>query len=304
MKSVFAMIILVLISIGLDAQPDTNPEKPNTIVEVYDVVVVYREHVDGRGRVRQYTSELKGEILNYDESTGVLTFKGIDGKIYSLKSGEYKYFQYDKEFRSKSKQHVLHPRKDSGYEFSAGFSAGFILISDNFTADDYYLSGWGSGINFPGSVKLGLSKYLNKNSLGGLTAEYAMLTFDKTYFNIGARYQYLYDLSKNTSLYFPAELNFSRYQFETQYVTNDTTFIDPFSWTYPTYVETEISINALELNVGQGLSIALKNKRSVSLELMMIKQFTLTTRFRNSSSLTPKSDLGITGVKLAVLMNF
>jgi hypothetical protein len=72
------MIIMVLISIGLDAQPDTNPEKPNTIVEVYDVVAVYREHLDGRGRVRQYTSEMKGEILKYDESTGVLTFKGTD----------------------------------------------------------------------------------------------------------------------------------------------------------------------------------------------------------------------------------
>jgi hypothetical protein len=298
------MIILVWVSFGLDAQPDTNPEKPNTIVEVYDVVAVYREHLDGRGRVRQYTSEMKGEILKYDESTGVLTFKGTDGKIYSLKNDEYKYFQYDKEFRSKSKQYVFHPRKDSGLEFSAGFSAGFILISENFTADDYYLRGWEGGINFPGSVKLGLSKYLNKNSLGGLTTEYAMLTFDKTYFNIGARYQYLYDLSKNTSLYFPAELKFSRYQFETQYETSDTTFIDPFSWTYPTYVDTEISINALELNVGQGLSIALKNMRSVSLELMLIKQFALTSKIRNSSSLTPKSELGITGVKLAVLMSF
>jgi hypothetical protein len=69
-------------------------------------------------------------------------------------------------------------------------------------------------------------------------------------------------------------------------------------------LETEISINALELNVGQGLSFALKNERSVSLEVMLIKQFAVASRFRNSSSLTPNSELGITGVKLAVLMSF
>lgn len=304
MKSIMAMVILVLISIGLFAQPDTNPEKPSTVVEVYDVVAVYREHLDGRGRVRQYTSEMRGEILKYDESTGVLTFKGADGKIYSFKNDEYKYFQYDREFRSRSKQQVFHPRKESGFEFSAGFSAAFILISDNFTADEYYLRGWEGGVNFPVSLKLGISKYLSKNSLGGFTAEYALLSFDKTYFNVGARYQYLYDLSKNTTLYFPAELKFSRYHLETQYETSDTTFFDPFSWTYPSYVDTEISINALELNVGQGLSVALKNKRSVSLELMLIRQFAVASRFRNASSLTPKSELGITGVKLAVLMSF
>ena len=77
------------------AQNDTIPKEQNVTVEVYDVVAVYREHLDGRGRTRRFTSETKGEILKYDESTGVLTFKGIDGKMYSYKSDQYEYFQYN-----------------------------------------------------------------------------------------------------------------------------------------------------------------------------------------------------------------
>jgi hypothetical protein len=304
MKKLLMCITLALINHALYAQIDTIPKEQNIKIEVYDVVAVYKESTDGRGQTRKYVSELKGKILNYDESTGVLTFKGNDGKMYSFKSGDYKYFEYDKEFTSKIKHVVILPRKDSGFEFSAGISAGYFKINHNFTADDFYMSGFQSGADIPICLKLGASKYLNKNSLVGLTAEYALLIDDNSYFNVGARYQYLYNPNKNSAFYFPVELKFSRYQFNSQYQTSDTTYIDDLNWEYPSRSDTKVALNNLELNIGQGLSFALKNKKTLSLELMLVKQFVLSQTFKNVAEFPPKSKFGVNGLKLSVFMNF
>ena len=304
MNKVITIIAIILFNTTLNAQIDTIHKQPNEIIEIYDVVAVYKESTDGRGQARKYVSELKGEILNYDQSTGVLTFKGIDGKMYSFKSDEYKYFEYDKEFSSKNKQVIILPRKDSGFEFSAGISAGYFKISHNFTADDFYISGFQSGADIPICLKLGASKYLNKNSLVGLTAEYALIMDDNSYFNVGARYQYLYNHNKNSAFYFPVELKFSRYQFNSQYQTSDTTFFDDLNWEYPSRSDTKVALNNLELNIGQGLSFALKNNKSLALELMLVKQFILSQTFKNEAEFPPKSKFGVNGLKLSIFVNF
>ena len=304
MKKVATILTFVLLNVLLFAQKDSIPKVQNTRVEIYDVVAVYREHVDGRGVTRQYTSEMKGKILNYDESTGVLTFKARDGKMYSLKSTDYKYFEYDKEFTSKNKQVVQLDRKDSGFEINVGLNVGYFTINHNFIADDFYINGIDSNADIPICLKLGVGKYLNKNSLVGINAEYALVIDNNSYFNIGTRYQYMYNPSKNKAFYFPIELKFSRYQFNSQYQTSDTTFIDNFSWEYPTQLDTEITTNNIELNIGQGISFALKNKKSLTLELLLLKQFAMQQTFKNESGVSPNSEYGITGLKLAACMNF
>ena len=155
MKTIITIIAVVFLNTILLAQNDTIPKEQIEIVEVYDVVAVYKSTTDGRGRTRNYVSELKGEILNYDESTGVLTFKDKDGRIYSFKSDEYKYFEYDKEFTRKVKNFVLRPRKESEFEISAGFRASFINLNDNFSADDYYVWSGGGSSDLPISIFLG-----------------------------------------------------------------------------------------------------------------------------------------------------
>lgn len=304
MKKSLICIVLVLFNLALYAQTDTISKASNTLIEVYDVVAVYKEHTDGRGKTRQFTSEMKGKILNYDESTGVLTFKGIDGKMYSFKNTDYKYFQYDKEFSSKKKQGNILPRKVAGFEFSAGLSAGYFNINHNFTNDEFYRSSFQSDADIPICIKLGASKYLNKNSLVGFTTEYALIMDDNSYFNIGTRYQFLYNHNKNSALYFPVELKFSRYQFNAQYQTNDTTFFDDLNWEYPSMSETKVALNNLEFNIGQGLSFALKNNKSLSLELMLVKQFILSQTFKNENDFPPKSKFGVSGSKLSVFVNF
>ncbi|MDG1147252.1 MAG: hypothetical protein P8N52_02990 [Crocinitomicaceae bacterium] len=304
MKIILAFIIITLFSTALFAQNDKVSSPQDVIVEIYDVVAVYREHKDGRGRTRQFTSEIKGEIIKYNQHSGVLTFKRIDGKMYSLTSSQYEYFQYDKEFTSKKKkQKVINPRKDSGLEFSVGMSAGFLNIPTGFKQDENYVGGTTTGFETPICIKGGVSKYLNKNSLVGVTSEYAMFSSEATYFNVGARYAYLYSPGKNTTFYFPVELKFSHYQAESYYYQyNDTVYTDN-GYDWPMAIDAGVSINALELNVGQGLSFALKNKRSISLELMLLRQFILTEKIIVPVSVSPKTDFSVYGMKLSILMN-
>lgn len=306
MKTIITFAIIALFSLALNAQNDTIPKVQNETVEIYDVVAVYRETTDGRGNKRQYTSELKGEILKYDETTGLITFKGVDGRMYSFKSEEYKYFQYDKEFTpKKKKQKVSNPRKEEGFEFSAGLSTGFLRIPTGFRTDENYVGGSTAGFELPVCLKVGMSNYLNKNSQVGLTAEYSLLiNSGSTYFNAGARYQYLYNPTKNTAFYFPVELKFSHYNADYyRYQYNDTVFTDNgYSW--PVDFDAEVTINALELNVGQGISFALKNKRSLSLELLLLRQFILTEKLEIPVSVAPQTDFRVNGMKLSLFMNF
>ena len=305
MKLTFVFITLALFHTALFAQNDSLTKEPNNSIEIYDVVAVYKETTDGRGRKRQYTSELKGEILKYDETTGLITFQGKDGRIYSFRSGDYKYFQYNKEFISKKKKStVLNPRKNSGYALSAGLSAGFLNIPTGFKIDENYVGGTTAGFEIPICLKATIGKYINKNSLVGLTAEYSLFGSESNYFNAGARYQYLYNPDKNASFYFPVELKFSHYKADYySYQYNDTLFTDNgYSW--PTDYNAEITINAMELNVGQGISFALKDKRSVSLELMFLKQFIMTEELKIPKNNAPKTDFSVYGMKLSVAMNF
>jgi hypothetical protein len=306
MKIILALLAFVLFNTALLSQQDTVPPIQNEIVEIYDVVAVYKSHTDGRGRTRQFTSELKGKILNYDESTGLLTFKGVDGRMFSFNSNQYEYFEYNKEFSSKKKkQKVLNPRKETGLQFSAGLSSGFLNIPTGLQLDENYVGGPTAGFDLPVCLKVVGSKYLNKNSLVGLTAEYSLLSSETSYFNAGVRYQYLYNTNKNASFYFPVELKFSHYQADYyRFQFNDTLFSDN-GYTWPIDFESEVTINALELNVGQGISFALKNNRSLSIELMLLRQFILSEELAVPANITPpQTDFSVNGMKLSLFMNF
>lgn len=305
MKLFITLLAFSLLSTALIAQPDTLAPAKTQVVEIYDVVGVYRSHVDARGNTRNYTSELKGKILNHDQSTGLLTFQGRDGKMYSFTSAQYEYFKYDKEFTTKIKQQKgLNPRKDTGIGFHVGLSGGILNIPTGFQQDENYVGGTTGGGELPVCLKIGVNKYINNASTVGLTAEYSIMGSNYNYFNIGARLQYLYNPNKNSTFYFPAELKFSHYQADYyHYQYNDTTYTDNGK-TWPTDFDAEVTLNAVELNIGQGVSFALKNKRSLSLEFMLLKQFILSQNLKVPVSIAPKTDFGMYGAKLSLFMNF
>ncbi len=305
MKKFLTFITIALTNLVAFAQTDNIPKEQNTIVEVYDVVAVYKEYSDSRGRTRQYSSELKGKILNHDQSTGLLTFQGIDGKMYSFTSVQYEYFKYNKEFTSKINQKkAINQRKEAGLGFHIGFSGGILSIPTGFQEDENYVGGTTGGAELPVCMKVGLNKYLDKNNLVGLTAEYSLLRQGSFYFNAGARYQYLYNSAKNATFYLPTELKFSRYKSNSyMFQYNDTTYIEN-NQTWPTDINADVALNAIEINIGQGVSFALKNKRSLSLELMFLKQVILSQNLKVPNNVVPKTDFGVNGAKLSLFMNF
>lgn len=305
MKFILTLFTITLLSSTLFAQVDSTANTPDVIIEVYDVVAVYRSHIDGRGRTREFTSLIKGEIVKYDESTGVLTFKGNDGKMYSFKSEEYKYFEYNKEFTTKVKKpKVIKPRKEAGFEFSVGLNVGFLNIPTGIQFDDSLVGGSTAGFELPICIKVGASRYLNKNSQIGLTAEYALIGSGTTYFNGGARYQYMYNPAKNAAFYFPIELKYSRYTADYYYVQyTDAVSTDPF-YSSNTEYNADVTLSGLELNLGQGISFALKNKKSLSLELMLVKQFVLSEKFDIDHTVTPSTNFDVFGARMSVFMNF
>lgn len=227
--------------------------------------------------------------------------------MYSLKSEQYEYFQYDKEFATKKKKSKVkkptNPRKDGGLEFSIGLTGSALNVTTGFELDTNFVEGLLSRFDETVGLKIGASKYFNLNSSAGLTAEYSIINSEVRYFNLGARYQYLYNPTKNAAFYFPPELKFSHYQSEHYYQVDEVGYTNERSY-WPKEIDALVTINALELNLGQGVSFALANKRSVSLEFMLLNQFILSEKVEIPSDNRPITEYGVNGLKLSVSMNF
>ncbi len=58
MKGIMACLPLILLSIFSYAQDDTTKNKNNATTEYYDVVAVYHENTDGRGRPVRFTAAI------------------------------------------------------------------------------------------------------------------------------------------------------------------------------------------------------------------------------------------------------
>ena len=307
MKTIITIIAVVFLNTILLAQNDTIPKEQNEIVEVYDVVAVYKSTTDGRGRTRNYVSELKGEILNYDESTGVLTFKDKDGRIYSFKSDEYKYFEYDKEFTRKVKNFVLRPRKESEFEISAGFRASFINLNDNFSADDYYVWSGGGSSDLPISIFLGAGKYFGRRHYLGLNGEMVLTSYGSGYISTGLRYCYQYDANKrNVAFYLPVELNYFRSNYDQNFQVNDTvieTSGGGTSISYPSNKNLEYSLSAVSVSLGQGIDFIMNNKHSIAIELSLVKYFPFGIKFKDLEQESPNVRFSGNGFRLSLIYN-
>lgn len=306
MKRIITLTLTAILSLAANAQVDTLKKDPTVKVEIYDVVAVYKEHRDGRGNIRQYTSELKGEILSYDATTGLLTFKGRDGKMYSFKSGEYKYFEYDKQFTSKVKNTQVYPRKESEFEFSGGFRASWLAIRDDFTSDDYYMNSNGGFFGLPISIYLGAGKYFSRRHFVGVSGELAVLA-DDNFFSGGLRYAYQYDAHKrNVAFYLPVELQYFHVKTDARFQVNDTVY-DPHSggtvYYYPSDLNLEYKLSALSLSLGQGFSFIMKNKHSLALELSLVRFFPFEPKYLNLDREPPKTKFTGSGFRFSLIYN-
>ena len=298
-------VLALLCSALMHAQNDTIQKEPTEIVEVFDVVAIYKETTDSRGRTRNFVSELKGEILNYDQSTGVLTFKDDQGRVYSLSSDEYKYFEYDKAFTKKVKKFVLHPRKEKEYEISAGFRTSFINLNDNFSADDYYVWSEGGISDLPVSIFLGVGKYFGRRHYVGVNGEVALSSYGNGYLSTGLRYCYQYDANKrNVAFYLPVELDYFRSNYDLRFQVNDTIVETTGAGTiyyYPSDKDIEYSFSALSVSLGQGFGFMMSNKQSIAVELSLVKYFPFGGNFKNLNREEPRLRYSGNGIRISLI---
>lgn len=304
MKKILLIINLILFCSILQAQSDTIAPVVDANVEIYDVVAVHKQGTDGRGRVRHYVSEIKGEIINYDETTGVLTFKGLDGRMFSFQSEDYKYFEYNKEFVKKNKQKGINPRKEDEFEISAGFRTTFINFNDNFSASDYYLNSNGGTTDLPIALFVSAGKYFGRTHYLGINGEIALYSYGQNYLSAGLRYCYQYDAHKsNVAYYLPVELNFFKSNYSQSFQVNDTTFYDGGnSFSYPSDEDLELSISATSLSLGQGFSFIMKNKNAVAVEIALIKYFPFNATYTAIQE-SPNVQFAGSGMRLSVTLN-
>ena len=304
MKTLSTIITLILFSSNLNAQSDTARIAQNIIVEIYDVVVVNRETTDGRGNVRKYSTEIKGEIINYDATTGVLTFKDLEGKIYSFKSGDYKYFEYDKEFtkKVKEKNFVLRPRKETEFEFSIGFRPTYSNFRDNLTPDDYYI--WSEQMvrNGPMSLYLGFGKYFSRQHYAGINAEIAFNDVSRGYFASGFRYCYQYDRNKrNIALYVPIEASYARGNYDESFTVKDSISLPNTTSTHTENLE--FSLSSLSLSIGHGFGFITNKKKSLALEISLLKYFPLGINYKNLEKTPPNVRFTAGGIRATFVFN-
>lgn len=289
MKSFLKGVIICLfsaISFIASAQTDT------TDYDVYDVIYLKKGGV------------LKGEIMSFDEPTGGIVFKDLQGRTYSFSREEYSYFKENQVFERKKKKTPaeIHPRKENEFEFGIGLSANFLTINEDFTSDDYYIQGSNGSAELPSCFDVSFGKYFSRKHYFGVTGDIE-LSAGGSYFAGGGRYMHQYDANKgNVGLYIPIELKYTQFKSDLQYATSDTTFI-PGGYEYPTREVLELNMNTMALSLGHGFAFILNNKKSMMLEVAVVKHFVMSSSFPDEA-LDPKATFSAVAFRFGAKFNF
>lgn len=257
-RSLFLLFLVVFLQQGsIFAQ--SKPKKP----VIYDIV-----HLK-TGKV------LYGEIIEFDQKDGDLTFKDEYNRKYSLSRQMYDYFEEDVTFQKRVRDTLVRPRKIDEFDFSIGISQFMAGTDNGFIPDDYYLSSNASGYYFdlPTCVSLGFGKYLNRQHYVGLHSDFKLLSDLDQFYSIGANYQFQYDgMKSNVAKYIPIRFNYGvRSSQETVSVPDLT--MPPFP--VNTYETFDVTMRSIGLEFGHGFSFIGNNMHSWNLEFCFFKNMVL-----------------------------
>jgi hypothetical protein len=274
------------VALSVFAQPNTTPPTTVDIIHMKD------------GRI------LRGQILIFEEKDGDITFQDIYGRKYSLTREEYSYFEENQivQERKNKNDTIVKVRKENQFEFSVGLSYASYVPTTTFKSDAYYLQNLNNSSYFPISLQLGAGKYFNRKNFVGLNLNYALISGASPTFNANLRYQFQYDAYKrNTACYIPVEFGYHSLNYYTSFYVSDSIVLGQNSWTQQ--LNTNVKISSLNLGIGHGFNFMLKNTRSIALELLVYKYFTMSQKFEALPQGNPDFNLNAVGAKLAVFVN-
>jgi hypothetical protein len=249
---------------------------------------------------------LYGEIIEFNQKDGDLTFRDNYNRNYSLSREMYDYFEENVTYNKRIRDTLVRPRKTDEFSFMLGLTQFAAGTDNGFVADDYYI--WSSGNGYfydlPICMTVGAGKYLSRQHFVGLKADVKLLSSLDHFYSIGANYQFQYDgMKSNVAKYIPIRVNYG--------VRNSKDWVDIQDFTMPPNTnniqkEFDVNMSSIGLEFGHGFSFIGNNKHSWNLEFCFFKNVVL------RQAITPVS-LGVgvpnfnysqAGAKLSLTFNF
>jgi hypothetical protein len=286
-------ILLLTFFICLQQTNALAQTKPKQVV-VYDIV-----HLK-TGKV------LYGEIIEFNQKDGDLTFRDNYNRNYSLSREMYDYFEENVTYSKRIRDTLVRPRKTDEFSFMLGITQFAAGTDNGFVADDYYI--WSSGNGYfydlPICMTVGAGKYLNRQHFIGLKADVKLLSELDQFYSIGANYQFQYDgMKSNVAKYIPIRVNYG--------VRSSEESVDIQNLTLPPITNNiqqtfDITMSSIGLEFGHGFSFIGNNKHSWNLEFCFFKNMVLRQAISPQSlgGSVPNFNFSQAGAKLSLSFNF
>lgn len=216
---------------------------------------------------------LFGEIIEFNQKDGDLTFRDQYNRMYSLSREMYDYFEEDKIYqkRVKNVDSLVRARKIDELDFHVGLTTLFAGTDPGFKPDDYYLSSNGNGMFYytPICLSLGLGKYIHRQHYVGLSADLKALGGPAIFSQYNFNYRFQYDAMKNNvARYIPITLSYQNLADNETFQVADLT-MPPFPSTMEKTFESNVS--SLNLGIGHGFSFIGKDLHYFNLEILIYK---------------------------------
>lgn len=216
---------------------------------------------------------LFGEIIEFNQKDGDLTFRDQYNRMYSLSREMYDFFEEDKIYqkRVKNVDSLVRARKIDELDFHVGLNTLFAGTDPGFKPDDYYLSSNGNGMFYytPICLSLGLGKYIHRQHYVGLSTDLKALGGPAIFSQYNFNYRFQYDAMKNNvARYIPITLSYQNLADNETFQVADLT-MPPFPSTMEKTFETNVS--SLNLGIGHGFSFIGKDLHYFNLEILIYK---------------------------------
>jgi hypothetical protein len=267
--------------------------KPKQVV-VYDIV-----HLK-TGKV------LYGEIIEFNQKDGDLTFRDNYNRNYSLSREMYDYFEENVTYSKRIRDTLVRPRKTDEFSFMLGLTQFAAGTDNGFVADDYYI--WSSGNGYfydlPICMTMGAGKYLSRQHFVGVKADVKLLSGLDQFYSIGANYQFQYDgMKSNVAKYIPIRVNYGVRSSQESVDVQDLT-MPPF--TNNIQKQFDVNMTSVGLEFGHGFSFIGNNKHSWNLEFCFFKNMVLSQTIMPVplGAGLPNFNFSQAGARLSLSFNF
>jgi hypothetical protein len=216
---------------------------------------------------------LFGEIIEFNQKDGDLTFRDEYNRMYSLSREMYDYFEEDKVYqkRVKNVDSLVRARKIDELDFHVGLNTLMAGYDQGFIADDYYLQSYSNGMYFytPICLSLGAGKYVHRQHYIGASVDLKAIGGPLTFSQYSAHYRFQYDgMKNNVARYIPISIGVQN--------SSDIEYFDATDLTMPptpTNIckEFETNVTSLNLGIGHGFSFIGKDMHYFNLEFLLYK---------------------------------